>query len=46
MPKSLAEIVRDKLDASALPREEPVKLWAGNGRGEACTVCEQPILRS
>ena len=46
MPKSLAEIVRDKLDVSALPREEPVKLWAGNGRGEPCTVCEQPILRS
>jgi hypothetical protein len=43
-PKSLAEIVRDKLDAAVLPVDRPVKLWAGLGTGELCTVCERPIL--
>ena len=43
VPKSLADLVRDKLDAGTLPRESPVKLWAGKGRGTACT---EPILKA
>jgi len=46
VPKSLADLVRDKLDAGTLPHDSPVKLWAGHGRGQLCTVCEQPILTS
>jgi len=44
MSKSLAEIVRDKVDSGVLPLDAPVKLWAGLGSGQRCSVCEQPIL--
>jgi hypothetical protein len=44
VPKSLAEIVRDKLDAAVLRVDRPVKLWAGLGTGELCIACERPIL--
>ena len=46
MPKSLADIVRDKIDAGVLPLDEPVKLWAGLGSGRACTACELLILQA
>ena len=46
VPKSLADLVRDKLDAGTLPHESPVKMWAGNGRGAPCTACDEPILRA
>jgi hypothetical protein len=44
MQKSLADMIRDKIDAGTLPLAEPVKLWAGMGSGRACTACEQLIL--
>lgn len=44
-PKSLAEMVRDKLDVGTLPVDDPVKMWSGRGTGLPCTACEQAILR-
>jgi len=44
--KTLAEFVHEKLDAGTLPRDEPVKLWAGRGTGKPCTACEKAILPS
>jgi hypothetical protein len=41
--QTLAEMVQNKVDAGTLPREDAVKLWAGMGSGNACTVCDQPI---
>lgn len=46
MLKFLADVVRDKLDAGTLPYDDPVKLCAGQGSGQPCAVCEQPILRA
>jgi hypothetical protein len=46
VPKSIADVVRDKLDAGTLPLNDPVKLWADQGNGQLCAVCEQPILKS
>ena len=46
MSKSLAEIVREKINAGALPLTDPVKLWAGIGSGKLCAVCELTILPS
>jgi hypothetical protein len=46
VPKSLAEMVRERLDAGILPFDIPVKLWAGMGSGQPCTACEQPILKA
>ena len=46
MLKSLAEIVREKIDSGILPRDQPVKLLAHEGHGEPCTACEQPIFAS
>jgi hypothetical protein len=42
----MADVVRDKLDAGTLPLNDPVKLWAGQGSGRLCALCEQPILKS
>ena len=42
--KSMADMVRDKLDAGVLPYDTPVKLWTGFGSGEPCAVCEQSIM--
>ena len=46
MPQSLAEMVRDKIDAGALPLDRPAKLWAGQGSGGSCAACDQPTLSS
>jgi hypothetical protein len=40
-----AETVRVKLDIGLLPADQPATLWIGRGGGEACAVCEQPILK-
>jgi hypothetical protein len=40
----LGDKVRSKLLSGALPRGEPVKTWAGYGRGEPCMACDAPIL--
>ena len=46
MPRTLADLVRDKLDAGTLPREDPVKVWASYGREHPCAACELSILTS
>ena len=43
MPKSPADMVRDKIEAGTLPLDRPTKLWAGHGSGKPCASCEQPI---
>jgi hypothetical protein len=43
-PPTLAAIVREKLAAGRLPREDHIKLWAGYGRNRPCAACEQIIL--
>jgi hypothetical protein len=42
----LAQMVHAKLVLGVLPGENPVKLWAGMGSGQPCTVCERPIMES
>jgi hypothetical protein len=44
--KSVADIIREKLDAGMLPVNSPVKLWAGEGTGRICAACDEPILKS
>ena len=46
MSQSLAEMVRDKIDAGALPLDRPAQLWAGQGSGGSCAACDLPILSS
>jgi hypothetical protein len=40
---SLADQIRDKLDAGALPSVLPEKIWTGYGQGNHCNGCSQPI---
>lgn len=40
------DAVRAKLDAGLLPVDQPAILWIGHGDGQACAVCEQPILKT
>ncbi len=40
---SLAQRVRDKLDAGELPRIVPLKMWGGFGKGDPCNGCGEPI---
>ena len=39
-----AQMIRDKMDSGALPREAPSKMFAGFGNGDSCDGCETPIL--
>lgn len=39
----LADKIRSKLAAKLLPTGEPVKTWAGHGRGTLCAGCDEPI---
>jgi hypothetical protein len=41
---SLADQIRDKLDAGLLPRALPEKMWTGYGQGNPCDGCGQPIF--
>jgi hypothetical protein len=40
---TLAEIIRQKIDDGRLPEHSSMKTWAGYGRGNPCSACEQPI---
>jgi hypothetical protein len=40
---SLADQIRDKLDAGLLPRVLPEKMWSGYGHGNPCRCCDQLI---
>ena len=35
--------IRKKLAEGRLPRESPTRLWVGNGNGNVCDACGQPI---
>ena len=39
----IADKVRSKLLRGILPRDEPVKVYGGHGRGEPCMACDSPI---
>src|SRR5262245_51956142 len=41
---SLAQQIRDKLDAGLLPRVLPEKVFTRNGTGDPCAGCSQPIF--
>lgn len=41
---SLANEIRDRLDAGLLPLAVPVRLIGDHGHGEACNACERPIV--
>jgi hypothetical protein len=43
---TVADILREKIAAGDLPREDYFRLRIDYGRGRRCAVCEQPILRS
>jgi hypothetical protein len=43
-PPDAPEKIREKMDHGILPRTPPAKMWAGQGRGDACAGCDQPIL--
>jgi hypothetical protein len=40
---SLADQIRNKLDADVLPRVLPEKMWTAYGRGNPCDGCGEPI---
>ena len=41
---SVAQRIRDRLDAGALLRIGPKKMWGGFGRRNTCDGCGEPIL--
>ena len=41
---SLANRIRDKLDAGLLPQVLAEKMWAGYGHDNPCDGCGEPIL--
>jgi hypothetical protein len=45
-PPTLADTIREKLDASRLPREDHIKRWVHYGQNRPCVACERIILCS
>jgi hypothetical protein len=43
-PEKIAQRIRDRLDAGALVRMGPKKMWGGLGKRDACDACGEPIL--
>ncbi len=41
--REVAAVILDKIAAGLLPRETPLKVWAGRGRGRVCDGCERQI---
>jgi len=35
--------IREKIANRRLPTKRPAKMWAGNGNGETCAGCDEPI---
>jgi hypothetical protein len=44
IPEQIAQRIRDRLDAGALVRMGPMKMWGGLGKRDACDGCGEPIL--
>jgi hypothetical protein len=44
VPKSLADLVRKKVNAGVLPLDAPVKIWICLGSGRLCAACGKAIL--
>jgi hypothetical protein len=42
-PPDAPEKIREKLLTGTLPRTPRARMWAGNGAGEPCAGCDQPI---
>ena len=40
----LSLLTRARIQAGKLPITAPVKVWAGQGDGRPCDVCDHPIL--
>ncbi len=42
----LSAIIRRKGAAGLLPKDAPVKVWAGYGTGKKCDACELPTSKA
>jgi hypothetical protein len=42
-PEQIAQRIRDRLDAGALVRMGPKKMWGGRGKRDACDACGEAI---
>jgi hypothetical protein len=42
-PSSIRARVRRMIDTGEIPCDDPESLWAGNGTGDRCLACAQPI---
>ena len=43
-PPDAPEKIAERLDAGLLPSKAPAKMWAGHGKGDACSGCDLLIL--
>lgn len=41
--EDISALIRRKVAAGLLPKEAPVKFWAGYGSGKLCDACELAI---
>jgi hypothetical protein len=44
-PARTRAIIRLKLEANLLPRQQSGRLWAGPGAGEVCNACDERITK-
>lgn len=44
--ENLRRIARERCESGNLPKNRPLRTWAGPGNGQPCSLCEQPIAAS
>jgi hypothetical protein len=43
MPDDVLHLIRQRIRAGDLPKQDCRMTWYGPGRGEVCVACDQPI---
>ena len=43
---ALRDAARERIEQARLPRNKPSRMWGGRGSGQACSLCDKPILDS
>jgi hypothetical protein len=41
---ALRDAARERIEQARLPKNKPSRMWGGRGSGQACSLCDRPIL--
>jgi hypothetical protein len=42
--KALHTLARERIETGELPRDVGKSIWAGDGKGDTCVLCNRPVV--